>query len=85
VRNGVDLQRFRPVSLEEARRKLQTGGSPLLLSVGHLVENKGHAVVIDALAEIRKHYPDARLAIVGQVRTASVFASMRCCAGARIA
>jgi len=66
VRNGVDLQRFQPVSHEDARRKLQSGGSPLLLSVGHLVENKGHAVVIDALAEIRKHSPDARLAIVGQ-------------------
>jgi glycosyltransferase involved in cell wall biosynthesis len=66
VRNGVDLQRFRPVPHEEARRKLQIGASPLLLSVGHLVENKGHAVVIDALAEIRKHYPDASLAIVGQ-------------------
>ena len=65
VRNGVDLQRFRPVSHEAARRKLQTGGSPLLLSVGHLVENKGHAVVIDALAEIRKHFAHARLAIVG--------------------
>ena len=66
VRNGVDLQRFRPASAEDARRRLRTGGSPLLLSVGHLVENKGHALVIDALAEIRRHFPDARLAIVGQ-------------------
>ena len=66
VRNGVDLQRFRPASAEDARRRLRTGGSPLLLSVGHLVENKGHALAIDALAEIRRHFPDARLAIVGQ-------------------
>ena len=66
VRNGVDLQRFRPASAEDARRRLRTGGSPLLLSVGHLVENKGHALVIDALAEIRRHFPDARLAIVGR-------------------
>ena len=65
VRNGVDLQRFRPVPREDARRKLDIRGSPLLLSVGHLVENKGHALVIDALAEIRKHFPDAGLAIVG--------------------
>ena len=66
VRNGVDLQLFRPVSAEDARRRLRTGGSPLLISVGHLVENKGHALVIDALAEIRRHFPDAHLAIVGQ-------------------
>ena len=65
VRNGVDLRRFRPVSHDEARRKLGIDGSPLLLSVGHLVENKGHALVIDALAEIRTQFPDARLAVVG--------------------
>jgi glycosyltransferase involved in cell wall biosynthesis len=65
VRNGVDLQRFRPLSQEDSRRRLRIDGSPLILSVGHLVENKGHALVIDALAEVQKHFPGARLAIVG--------------------
>ncbi len=65
LRNGVDLQRFRALSREDVRRKLGVDGSPLLLSVGHLVENKGHALVIDALAEIREHFPAAELAIVG--------------------
>lgn len=66
VRNGVDLRRFRQMSREDARRTLKIAGSPLLLSVGHLVENKGHALVIDALAEVAKRFPDARLVVVGR-------------------
>jgi glycosyltransferase involved in cell wall biosynthesis len=63
VRNGVDLQRFRPMSQPDARRKLKIDASPLLLSVGNLVENKGHALVIDALADVAARFPDARVAI----------------------
>ncbi|MDQ8021881.1 MAG: glycosyltransferase family 4 protein [Moraxellaceae bacterium] len=64
MRNGVDLQRFHPVPPAEARAAL---GLPaegrLLLSVGHLVERKGHHVAIDAL----KHLPaDVSLCIVGE-------------------
>ena len=40
-------------------------GAPLLLSVGHLVELKGHHLVIDALAQLVLRYPDARLVIIG--------------------
>ena len=50
LRNGVDLQRFAVESRDEARHKL---GLPvqarLLLSVGHLVERKGHHIAIQAL------------------------------------
>jgi glycosyltransferase involved in cell wall biosynthesis len=50
LRNGVDLQRFVPEQREVARQKL---GLPfdakLLLSVGHLIERKGHHIAIDAL------------------------------------
>lgn len=62
MRNGVDLQRFSIMNREEARRQLglPTGGL-LLLSVGHLVELKGHDLVIGMLAQL----PAARLAIVG--------------------
>jgi len=62
LRNGVDLERFRPLAADDCRREL---GLPaqgtLLLSVGHLVERKGHHFAIDALADL----PDARLAVVG--------------------
>ncbi|MBK9135256.1 MAG: glycosyltransferase family 4 protein [Betaproteobacteria bacterium] len=66
MRNGVDLQRFRPVPQREARAMLGIAGSgPLLLSVGHLVELKGHHLVIEALTRLLPHHPEARLAIVG--------------------
>lgn len=50
-RNGVDLERFRPESRDEARRHLGFPEDSLhLLSVGHLIERKGHHIAIEALA-----------------------------------
>lgn len=52
-RNGVDLDRFRPEEPSLARKKL---GLPdnrkILLSVGHLVERKGHHIAIEALGKL---------------------------------
>ena len=60
LRNGVDLDAFRPVDRAAARAALDLDG-PTLLSVGHLIERKGHALVIEALANL----PGWRLLIVG--------------------
>jgi glycosyltransferase involved in cell wall biosynthesis len=65
MRNGVDLQRFHPVPAAEARRRLGQDGAPLLLSVGHLIERKGHHLVIEALAHLRRSLPQARLLVAG--------------------
>lgn len=50
MRNGVDLERFQPVDRFLARQRL---GLPLdrrfLLSVGLLIERKGHHIAIEAL------------------------------------
>jgi glycosyltransferase involved in cell wall biosynthesis len=63
LRNGVDLHRFVPEPRDLARQKL---GLPLdaklLLSVGHLVERKGHHIAIDALPLLP---PETRLLIAG--------------------
>jgi glycosyltransferase involved in cell wall biosynthesis len=64
-RNGVDLQRFRPLEPQLMRRELQVGGDPLLLSVGHMNERKGHHIAVDALAHLVQSHPGARLALVG--------------------
>lgn len=62
IRNGVDLERFTPLPPAQAR---QTLGLPaqglLLLSVGHLIERKGHHLAIEMLLEFQA----ARLVIVG--------------------
>jgi glycosyltransferase involved in cell wall biosynthesis len=63
LRNGVDLQRFVPEPRDAARLKLGLPPSgKLLLSVGHLIERKGHFVAIDALPLLP---PDVRLLIAG--------------------
>jgi teichuronic acid biosynthesis glycosyltransferase TuaC len=66
LRNGVDLERFRPLPQGPMRDELGVGGEPLLLSVGHLIERKGHHVAIEALAELVKQRPGARLVVIGE-------------------
>jgi glycosyltransferase involved in cell wall biosynthesis len=61
LRNGVDLERFRPVDPAEARARLGIRG-PALLSVGHLIPRKGHDLIIQALVGLDRF----DLLIVGQ-------------------
>jgi glycosyltransferase involved in cell wall biosynthesis len=65
MRNGVDLVRFRPIPQDAARSELGLAGSPLLISVGYLIERKGHHIAIDALAKLLPTHPQARLIIIG--------------------
>ncbi|MFZ4624252.1 MAG: glycosyltransferase family 4 protein [Rhodoferax sp.] len=63
LRNGVDLQRFVPERRETARQKLGLkSDARLLLSVGHLIERKGHHIAMDALPLLPR---DVRLLIAG--------------------
>ncbi|HZP72748.1 MAG TPA: glycosyltransferase family 4 protein [Gaiellaceae bacterium] len=39
--------------------------APLVLAVGRLIEQKGHATLLDAFARVHADRPDARLAILG--------------------
>lgn len=66
LRNGVDLERFRPLPPAQMRAELGLAGEPLLLSVGHLIERKGHHIAIEALAELAKQRPGARLVVIGE-------------------
>ncbi len=62
-RNGVDLERFRPEPRDDARRKLGLpAGRRLLLSVGHLIERKGHHIAIEALRSLPA---DIDLVVIG--------------------
>ena len=60
LRNGVDLDLFSPVDRAAEREALGLA-QPTLLSVGHLVERKGHDIAIRALERL----PECRLLIAG--------------------
>jgi len=60
LRNGVDLDTFRPLDREVERMRLGVNGR-VLVSVGHLVERKGHDLVIRSL----KWLGDCTLLIIG--------------------
>lgn len=60
LRNGVDLALFRRGDRIAQRQALDLTG-PTLLSVGHLIERKGHHLVIEALRDL----PDMTLLIAG--------------------
>lgn len=72
IPNGVNRDRFYPIDRDEARLQLArlNGGKQLkgnvLLSVGHLVERKGHHILIDSLKVLDERYGiRATLVIVG--------------------
>ena len=51
LRNGVDLTLFRPADRDAIRERMHLQG-PVLLSVGHLIERKGHHLVLEAAASM---------------------------------
>lgn len=60
LRNGVDLERFRPLQRARIRERLSVTG-PVWLAVGNLVEPKGVHIAIAALADAR----DVTLLVAG--------------------
>ncbi|MBC7404206.1 MAG: glycosyltransferase family 4 protein [Cytophaga sp.] len=60
LRNGVDLKLFQPINREVSRQSLGLNQFTLL-TVGHLVPVKGHALILRALVLL----PEMRLLIAG--------------------
>ena len=60
LRNGVDLDRFRPIEREATRARLGLRKTTLL-SVGHLIARKAHHLAVRAVGLL----PDAELIIIG--------------------
>lgn len=61
LRNGVDLDKFRPGDRAAARRDVGFGRRTLL-AVGHLIPRKDHELIVRALPLV----PDVDLVIVGE-------------------
>jgi glycosyltransferase involved in cell wall biosynthesis len=65
VRTGIDLSRFCPLDKNEIRRKLGVEDRPTLGILATLRDWKGHQHLLEALAILRKDFPDWRLIIIG--------------------
>jgi glycosyltransferase involved in cell wall biosynthesis len=65
VRNGVDLERFRPEPAALPAELAVPPGVPVATIVAALRAPKGHRTVIDAWPLVREQVPEARLLLVG--------------------
>jgi glycosyltransferase involved in cell wall biosynthesis len=70
LRNGVDGSEFRAREYAACRRRLDLPDTTVLLSVGTLIEAKGHRLLIDALVRLPRAFavivgegPDARVLV----------------------
>jgi len=66
IHNAVDRQVFSPACRTKAKERAGLSQNrPVIVSVGHLVERKGHHVLVDAMQEVLLKVPDAQLLIIG--------------------
>jgi glycosyltransferase involved in cell wall biosynthesis len=58
-----------PTAADVERVRVEFGvapGQPVLVCLGRLAEEKAHAVLLEALVQVRRYFPDVRLLIVGK-------------------
>lgn len=66
VPNGVDCEKFRPLSREEVRAELGLpSDAVIILSVGDCLELKGHHLAVEGMQKVLARYPKAMLVICG--------------------
>ena len=66
IGNGVDLDRFRPMSRTAARQELGIDDhATLIVSIGHLAPVKGFDLLLRVLQPLAAERPDLKLVIVG--------------------
>lgn len=70
IPNGVDLQRFRPISSADAKARLrqQLGLDPageIVLAIGPIIPRKGVDVLVEAFVTLCAEFPQTYLVLVG--------------------
>jgi glycosyltransferase involved in cell wall biosynthesis len=67
ISNGVDIERFRPLDARSARKQLHLPEeASIVVSVGSLIESKGHHLLIAAVAELSERFPKLQLYVIGE-------------------
>jgi len=62
---GVDLQRFKPLDSDNAKRLLGLYGYTIVGSVGRLIPRKGYYYLLCAMPKIKETLPDAKIVLTG--------------------
>ncbi len=68
IQNGSDLSRFNPAHVAPPGMREELGfapGDPVMLVAARLEPQKGHAVLLNAMPEVLREFPNARLVCVG--------------------
>lgn len=68
---GVDLELFRPIDQQEARRRLGLDDLPIILYVGRLEPLKGVDILLEAAAQLGDDVPFRLLIVGGDERSSS--------------
>lgn len=69
IQNGTDLGRFNPSHLAPPGMREEIGigpGDPVMLVAARLEPQKGHKVLLDAMPEVVREFPQARLVCLGE-------------------
>jgi len=69
IHNGCDLQKYRPQQPASWDLKCSMGfaeDDPVLIVLGRLEPQKGHAVLLEAFSSVVREFPSARLVCVGE-------------------
>ncbi len=66
IPNGIDPERFQPLDARSARNQLGLPEEAVIaVSVGYLIESKGHHLLIAAIARLLERFPKLRLYVIG--------------------
>tara|TARA_Y100000310_G_C20684975_1_gene818397 strand:- start:1317 stop:2432 length:1116 start_codon:yes stop_codon:yes gene_type:complete len=67
VYNGVDIDKLKPTkTIKQFKKEKNLDGKIILLSVGALIERKGFDLIINALPDVVKKFPNLIYVIVGR-------------------
>jgi glycosyltransferase involved in cell wall biosynthesis len=67
ISNGVDTERFQPIDARSARKHLHLPEeASIVVSVGSLIESKGHHLLIAAVGKLSERLPKLQLYIIGE-------------------
>lgn len=79
INNAIDIDQARASMLPRASARTDLGLAPdgiIIGCIGRLVPVKGHAVLINAFAQIATRYPDVSVAIIGEGRERPVLEAL---------